>query len=66
MTKKTTTPDKDAEHRSPAAPDDRDGVDDKAREAEAHLRRAEAALREHPEDLRETARQTTPARKARS
>lgn len=58
---------KEAEHRSPAPTDDpRKGSDKKGHDAEAHLRRAEAALREQPEDRRETARQTTPAGKARS
>lgn len=67
MERKSPQRSTEAEHRSPAPTDDpRKKLDKKSQEAEAHLQRAEAALREEPEDRRDTARRTTPAGKGRS
>jgi len=56
----------DSDRAQPVEHDQHRGRDPKKQEADAHLRRAEAALREQPEDRRDTARQTTPAGKGRS
>jgi len=56
----------DIDETQPVEHEQRRPGDAKAKEAEAHLRRAEAALRGQPEDKREAARQTTPAGKGRS